>query len=229
MNGFRIAILSLMVLAVGILFYFVVEMLPNQQRVFDDYHRSKAIGALNADAEASGTYVADEKAAQELEKLRQESAQAVDRVHSNEEHRTVAQAEEVQRRESEKAMADQLARETAEASALGLVTEVALDAGFFSFKPLGNEPISEGLVIAVRRGDDDYVICEAIVSRYYEESGEYIADIKNDAFSSVATNSKGERPVPGKGDLIVVSPFATADQLRGSAPLEMDVPVAPAQ
>lgn len=229
MNGFRIAILSLMVLAVGILFYFVVEMLPNQQRVFDDYHRSKAISALGADSETADAYATDEKAAQELERLRQESAQAVDRVHSNEEHRTVAQAEEVQRRESEKAMADQLARETAEASALGLVTAVALEDGFFSFKPLGNEPISEGLVIAVRRGEDDYIICEAIVSRYYEESGEYIADIKNDAFSSSATNGKSDRPVPGKGDLIVLSPFATADQLRGNAPLELDMPVAPAQ
>ncbi|MBR1997387.1 MAG: hypothetical protein IJ993_03145 [Akkermansia sp.] len=213
MNGFRIAILSLMVLVVALLFYFVIAMLPNQQRAFEDYNRTKATNALVTNAETASEVQEDSDSAAALEKLRAESRQAEDRVHANEEHRTIAQAEEQQRRESEQAMAEELARESAEAAALGMVTEVALDAGFFSFKPLGDPQISEGLVVALRRGSDEYIICEAVVTRFYEESGEFIADIKTDSFS---TPQKGdiERPKPAKGDLVILTPFDTADELR---------------
>lgn len=220
MNGFRIAILSLMVLVVALLFYFVIEMLPNQQRAFEDYNRSKVTQNLGSAEDVSDELVTDEKTASELDKLRNESREAVDRVHANEEHRTVAQAEEAKRREAEAAMEAELARESAQAEALGMVTEVALEAGFFSFKPLGEQQISEGLVVALRRGDDDYIICEAVVSRYYEESGEFIADIRNDSFFST---EDADRPKPAKGDLVIITPFDTADQLRQDSAVEMDM------
>lgn len=213
MNGFRIAILSLMVLVVALLFYFVIAMLPEKQRAFEDYNRTKATSALGNTGSQETAPAVETAVEGELDKLRDESRKAVDRVHANEEHRTIAQAEEQQRRESEAALAAELARESAEAEALGMVTEVALEAGFFSFKPMGEHQISEGLVVALRRGADEYIICEAVVSRFYEESGEFIADIKNDAFS---TQQEGdiERPKPAKGDLVIITPFDTADQLR---------------
>lgn len=211
-----------MVVAVGLLFYFVMETLPNQQRAYDDYHRSKLVGSLGAEADVADEMTVSDATSQELNKLREESQQAVDRVHANDEHRTIALAEEQKRRESEAAMAAELARETAEASAMGLVTAVALKEGFFTFKPVGQQQISEGLVIALRRADDDYIICEAVVTRFYEESGEYVADIRNNDFSSKNTT---DRPTPKEGDLVVVSPFATADQLRADGAMLPDLTV----
>ncbi len=220
MNGFRIVILSLMVLVVALLFYFVIEMLPNQQRAYEDYNRSKATQNLGNTQENAAEDVTDDKTESELDKLRSESRQAVDRVHANEEHRTVALAEEQQRREAEAAMEAQLARESAEAEALGMVTEVALDAGFFSFKPLGDQQINEGLIVALRRGDDEYIICEAVVTRFYEESGEFIADIRNDSFSSSADE---DRPKPAKGDLVIITPFESAEDLRHDSGADMNI------
>lgn len=220
MNGFRIAILSLMVLVVALLFYFVIEMLPGQQRAYEDYNRSKLTQNLGVTEDMASEDVTNEKTESELDRLRNESRQAVDRVHANEEHRTVVQAEEQQRRESEAAMEAELARESAEAEALGMVTEVALEAGFFSFKPLGEQQINEGLVVALRRGDDEYIICEAVVTRFYEESGEFIADIRNDSFSS---SEDADRPKPAKGDLVIITPFASADDLRHDSGADMNI------
>lgn len=213
MNGFRIAILSLMVLVVALLFYFVIAMLPEQQRAYEDYQRTQETNKLNAAGKTAEAEVAPDEAESALDQQRDAAREAMERVNAEEEHRTIAQAEEQQRRESEQALAAELAKESAQAEALGMVTEVALEAGFFSFKPMGNHQISEGLVVALRRGSDEYIICEAVVTRFYEESGEFIADIKNDPFS---TTQEGdiERPKPAKGDLVIVTPFDTADQLR---------------
>ncbi|MBR3945439.1 MAG: hypothetical protein IKK15_10130, partial [Akkermansia sp.] len=72
MNGFRIAILSLMVLVVALLFYFVIAMLPNQQRAFEDYNRTKATNALVTNAETASEVQEDSDSAAALEKLRAE-------------------------------------------------------------------------------------------------------------------------------------------------------------
>lgn len=202
-----------MVLVVALLFYFVIAMLPEQQRAYEDYRRTQETNKIHAAAATEEEIAETDNSDSELDKQRDAAREAMNRVNAEEEHRTIAQAEEEQRRASEQALAEELARESAQAEALGMVTEVALEAGFFSFKPLGEQQISEGLVVALRRGADEYIICEAVVTRFYAESGEFIADIKNDPFT---TTQEGdiERPKPAKGDLVIITPFDTADQLR---------------
>ncbi|MBE6418666.1 MAG: hypothetical protein E7031_00885 [Akkermansiaceae bacterium] len=221
MNGFRIAILTLMVFVVALLFYFVVEMLPNQQRAYEDYARTKAVQNLALSTTASPEESTQPTTPEELNKLRVEAQEAAERVQSNEEIRTLAQAEEQQRRAAEEEMAAQLAKESAEAAAIGMVTGVALEEGFLSFKPLGEQQISEGLIVALRRGDDDYIICEATVQRYHE-SGEWIADIRQDSFSSQQDGAV-DRPKPAEGDLVIITPFETGDELRRES---QDIPAA---
>lgn len=214
MNGFRIAILSLMAIVVALLSYVVFEVLPNKQREHEAHTRSANATDFNLPhAPAADATVVD--SADANQEARESANAAVERVHANEEQRTLAQTEEQRRIQEEEEMAAQLAREAAEAEAIGMVTGIAPDFSFLAFKPLGDHQISEGLVIALRRGDDDYIICEGKVLRQHE-SGEWIADIISDSFFG-SENADQDRPKPAEGDLVIVTPFDTADQLRGEA------------
>lgn len=214
MNGFRIAILSLMAIVVALLSYVVFEVLPNKQREHEAHTRSANAADFNLPhAPAADATVANNTDANH--EARESANAAVERVHANEEQRTLAQTEEQRRIKEEEEMAAQLARESAEAEAIGMVTGIAPDYSFLAFKPLGEQQISEGLVIALRRGEDDYIICEGKVLRQHE-SGEWIADIISDSFFGSEETAQ-ERPMPAAGDLVIITPFDTADQLRSES------------
>ncbi|MDO4751061.1 MAG: hypothetical protein Q4A24_03045 [Akkermansia sp.] len=227
MNGFRIAILTLLVLVVGLLFYVVIGVLPNQKKSYDLYVMSKNTPTQQTDVDDADASAAPTEADERLRRLREEQTQTDEQSLAEEERRTVALAEEQRRRESEAAMADQLDDEAAQAP-LGLVTGVAPSEGFLSFKPMGKDVISKGLIVAVRRGESDYVICEAEVDYLHEESGEYIANIREQDFSSSVDKDSTEKLIPAVGDQVIISPFASAQQLRADNPfLKPDPPSVP--
>ena len=231
MNGFRIAILSLLALVVGLLFYCVMVMIPNQQKSRELYDMGLSTLAQQTSGDEGDSASAPTDEDERLRKLREQQTQTDEESLAEEERRAVAYAEEKRRRESEAAMANELEQEASQ-SALGLVTGVAPADGFLTFKPMGDAVVNSGLIVAVRRGDSDFVICEAEVDYLHEESGEYIASIREQDFSASASSDDKEaagKMIPAVGDQIIVSPFASAQQLRNDNPfLNPDPPSVPA-
>ena len=231
MNGFRIAILSLLVLVVGLLFYCVAYVIPNQQRSRELYDMSLTTKAQQAPTDEADTTAAPTEEDERLRKLREQQTQTDEETLAEEERRAVAYAEEKRRRESEAAVAAELGQDAAQA-ALGLVTGVAPAEGFLTFKPMGDAVIDKGLVVAVRRGESDFVICEAEVDYLHEESGEYIANIRTQDFSASASSEEqdaADKMIPTVGDQIIISPFASTQELRADNPfLKPDPPSVPA-
>ncbi len=231
MNGFRIAILSLLVLVIGLLFYCVMVMIPNQQRSRELYDMGLTTMAQQAPADDATATEAPTDEDERLRKLREQQNKTDEESLAEEERRAVAYAEERRRRESEAAMANELEQDSAQ-TALGLVTGVAPAEGFLTFKPMADAVIDKGLIVAVRRGESDYVICEAEVDYLHEESGEYIANIRTQDFSASASADEKDaaaKMIPTVGDQIIISPFASTQQLRSDNPfLNPDPPSVPA-
>lgn len=231
MNGFRIAILSLLVLVVGLLFYCVMVMIPNQQKSRELYDMGLTTMAQQASGDDVDTPASPTDEDERLRKLREQQTQTDEESLAEEERRAIAYAEEKRRRESEAALANEFEQETAQA-ALGLVTGVAPAEGFLTFKPMEKAVVNTGLIVAVRRGDSDYVICEAQVDYLHEESGEYIASIREQDFSASSSDEDkkaASKMIPAVGDQIIVSPFASTQQLRSDNPfLNPDPPSIPA-
>lgn len=215
MNAFRVAILSLLVVVVGVMCYAVFVLLPGMQADHDIYEISqKNAQAAAQDAghrekvseyatdtrsdELATAYSEAENAERDAEKL----------VYEAEEKAVIEEA----KRKAEAALAQQTKQESQEAKAIGLVTSFNKDWVSIMFKPAVQEPLNEGLVIAVRR--EGVILCEATVDFRDEESGQLGATLKPQEFGKAQVNIDEEKMLPIPGDEVIYSPFATAHDLR---------------
>ena len=232
MNGFRIAILSLMVVVVAVFVWVVAVELgdkslahENASRESEMNDREEKIMSLSAKAQ---TETADESITPNalVQQQRDEVQAAMNSVHANEEQRTLAQMEEQRRLEEEETMAAQQAKELAAAAAIGMVTVIEPNLDYFAFKPLGKQEIYEGLIIALRRGDGSTFICEGKVTHQHE-SGVWFAVFKFDDYFPM--DAKERKNNPAEGDLVFITDYDTADQLRKEAMSYPESESAPAE
>ncbi len=216
MNAFRITILSLLVIAVGLMFYVVFVTLPAMQAEQNLYHISQQsaqnqqqtaghrqrVSGYGDGAEVGGlkdAMAAAENADREAEKsVCEAEAQAV-----LEDARRKAEA--AQQRDNE------LKNEKTDGT-IGLVTAFNKEWVSVLFKPAVKDVLPEGLVLAVRR--EGHVLCEVTVDYVDEESGQVGATMRPQEFGKSQVDVDEETLLPRVGDEVIYSPFASARDLR---------------
>lgn len=221
MNGFRVTILVLLCLAVGLMFYVVAYMIPQQQERYDAYQAAQSQDAYQQrkdehqrrmeelDPEHESDAVAEARAA--AEKAQQERLKKLTEA---EESSVLADA----RRKQEETMAQKADEEVDESRPIGLVTSYNQEWNSVLFKPVTQSPINIGLVVALRR--DNNIVCEAEVDNVDQESGQVSAQIKQSHFSSAADGGAvqdgllPEDKMPAVGDEVIITPFETVRDLR---------------
>ena len=224
MNGFRIAILSLMVLVVALVAVAVLVVLPHQQMAYEDYTRSQQREADALAAEQRALETAEQNTLpavpEQVLQSRENTARSKESLKENEEKRFLDLEEEKAQRKQMAEKEAARAREAAQATALGVVMEVDPEYGsFFTFKPIGNSVLNVGQVIAVRRDESEFIVCEATITKYYEEHGVYAAELCPQSFMMGDAETK---PLPERGNFVIQTPFKTAQELRANAQEEWE-------
>ncbi len=219
-----------MVAVVAVFFWFVTVELSDKSLARENYSRQGEEKTRNEQMNLINAVQSDSAEKDEnvdlVQKQRDEVQAAINSMHANEEQRTLAQIEEQRRIEEEEALAAQQAKELAEAAAIGMVTVIEPNLDYFAFKPLGKQEISEGLIIALRRGDGSTFICEGKVTHQHE-SGVWFAEFKFDDYFPM--DAKERKNNPAEGDLVFITDYDTADQLRKEAMSYPESESAPAQ
>lgn len=216
MNAFRVTILALLVLTVGLMFYAFVVLIPARQQQYDMYHTQLKINEYEKrqmehearmarlETDVDTPEMAAARAAAEAEDKKSE-----DEVTAAEENSVIASAKRRQEME-ETAAADD--GDDSQAAVLGSVTAYLEEHAVVLFKAAGHTPVKEGLLIALRR--EDYIVCEAMVDGVDEESGQYTAAVKQVKFGGVEDPAAEANRKPRPGDEVIVSPFMSGRDLR---------------
>lgn len=215
MNGFRITILALLVLVVGLMFYVIFVTLPGMQADRNIYEISQKT-ALNARENAShldrvsnyGDGAEKEELASAYSADEQSKRQAEKSLYEAEEKAVIEEA----RRKAEEALALEVKAADEAPAAIGLVTAFNRDWVSIMFRPAVKDPLNEGLIVAVRR--DGVVLCEATVDYKDEESGQIGATLKPQEFGKTQVNIDEEKMLPMPGDEVIYSPFESTQDLK---------------
>ena len=209
MNGFRITLLVLLCLAIGLMFYVVACVIPAQQEAYQIYQTNRQIdqyNLLNEQHQARMKELAPENEADKVAAARQAAEKA-----QQERQQKITEAEEAgvlaaARRKQEAEMVQKADDELSAQAAIGLVTSYSKDWNSILFKPVTNSPITNGLIIAIRR--DNNLVAEAEVDNIDTESGQVSAQLKPAEMGDAATMT------PEVGDQVVVSPYESSRDLR---------------
>lgn len=215
MNGFRVTILVLFCLTVGLMFYAVTVVIPGRQEQYELYRtmqKSNEYRQRNAEHLARMEQLGPDVEAPEVSNARSEAEEGERKrqqeINEAEESSVLASA----RRKEEERTARAAAEEAAAPAALGRVASFNREWNSILFTPEGAKtPLNDGLVIAVRRGD--YIVCEAVVDGRDEESGQVSATVKQAIFAANG-NVPQDTPTPAAGDEIILSPFLSGRDLR---------------
>lgn len=218
MNAFRITILALLTIAVGVMIYVVCVMLPGMQADQKIYnisqqsaknqlqaadHRERVSG-YGESAEAGGLAGAVSES-EEADRLAESS------VHEAEERAVIEEARRKVENEQLRAMEAAAAGPKTD-GAIGLVTAFNQEWLSILFKPAVKDVLNEGTVVAVRR--EGVVLCEATVDFLDEESGQVGATLRPQEFGKTQMEVKEDAWLPVVGDEVIYSPFASARDLR---------------
>lgn len=215
MNGFRVAILVLLCLAVGLMFYAFAVLLPERQMQYEMYQTQLKINEYQMRQQEHDARMARLGAEVDAPEVAAARAAAAEEEKKNEADLTAAEESSViasAKRKQEIEQAATAAEDAAKPSSLGTVTAYLEDCAVILFKPSGSIPANEGLNIAVRR--DDYVVCEATVDGKDEESGQITAAVKPANFGGVQDPTAEANRKPRPGDEVIVSPFMSGRDLR---------------
>lgn len=217
MNGFRVTILVLFCLTVGLMFYAVTVVLPAQQERYNVYQatmKSKEYEQREYDHRLRMEQLAPETDAQEVKDAREAAEESERRreqaINEAEEISVIASAKRKQEEREAQAAAQAAKEEENQPIFLGPVKAYDKEWNVILFQPQADTPITEGLEVAVRRGDK--LICEAVVDGKDEQSGQVSATIKQADFG--ASMQGVEIPSPQEGDEVIISPFESSKQLR---------------
>lgn len=232
MNGFRITLLVLLTLAVGMMFYVVAVLLPARQEQYELHLTTQKINEYeqrNAEHRARLEQFSPEAEDPEVASARsaaEESARKQEQELTEAEESSVLAAarrqEEARRAKQEAEMppADPaVAAANAQAEYIGKVMAYDPEWSFLMFSDEGKTPVAPELIVAVRRGD--YILCEAKVDNKDEESGQWCATVKTVTHNPSKGMPKPENDKPVVGDDVVVSPFESSSDLRDAAFPEM--------
>lgn len=232
MNGFRVTILVLLCLAVGLMFYAVAVLLPARQDQYELYQTQQKIQEYQQRDEAHRARMAQlqpEVDAPEVANARQAVESAAKeqemKLTEAEEQSVIASAKRKQQISAARKEVKAAAQDAAAVTALGTVAAFSKEWNSILFTLNGNQPVAEGLFVAVRR-DGDYIVCEAVVDGRDEESGQVSATIKQAKFGGADLGIAQPEPVPG--DEVIVSPYLNAGDLKSFGDFDAVPAVAPA-
>ncbi len=226
MNVFRVTLLILLALAVAALLGIVTVFQSNQEANYETYlanvkanERKQLIAAHQDKMKRLGPQEENTAEAEALKAARE----AQERQVTEQEERNVL-ASAVRK---DAARVEQTATEEAQAEKpLGLVSSVNTEWGFVMIKPVSDEPMPSGMVVAVRR--QDKIICEVEIGEEEQDeaSGEkrISATIRESQFTQASGNISADKFIPAVGDEVIISPYLSTRELR--AVNQQDAPVA---
>lgn len=217
MNGFRVTLLVLLTLTIGLMYYAIIDLIPAKQQEFEMYKAGLKLDEyqqrnqehlarmeqLGPDVESPEVLTA-RTAAEEAQKQREQA------INDAEETSVLAAARRKQETENAKTVADAKAAAADSASfPMGHVASYDAEWNILMFTVQTNKPLEPGKLIAVRKKGTNYTVCEAIVDSLDEQSGQISATLKPNP--NPAKDENGQDIVPGEGDEIIESPFATGN------------------
>lgn len=225
MNGFRVTILTLLCLSVALMFYVVLYVIPSWQEEYNTYrsdmritkydkkndlHRQQ-MQALDPTAESpeeEAARLAEEEAARLNEQSLQEAEESIIvAAAKRREEAALAQA-----RAEEEAKAAEAAK-AAQPRAVGIVASYDEAWSCIMVKPAVMGVFAQGTVLAVRR--DGKILCEAVVDGVDVESGQVSATVRMEEQLDPSV-PVAPQAAPAVGDEVIVSPFASGDDLRNA-------------
>ena len=213
MNAFRVTLLVLFCLTVGLLFYAVTVLIPARQEQYELYRTNLKINEYqqrNSEHAARMAQLNPEVEAPEVSTARSEAEEAENRRRQElteaEESSVLASAKRKEERQT-----GEHHTEVTTPAALGHVASYNSEWNSILFTPETDAPLNDGMVIAVRRGD--YVVCEAVVDGRDEESGQVSATIKQAVFAA-SGSAPANLPTPQVGDEVIPTPFLSGSELR---------------
>ncbi len=220
MNGFRITILTLLCLSVGLMFYAVLFVIPGWQGEYSAYQSALRIEEYQKknDIHRQQMKVYEPGVeTPEVEQARLEQEEAARRneasLNEAEESNVIAAA----RRKEEAARAAAESRRDEEQApsnaVVGIVTAYDEEWNCVMIKPAVPDVFVPGAVMAVWR--DKVVVCEVVVDSMDAPSGQVSATVKEADFGRVSVQIDEQKFKPRVGDEIIVSPFADSRELRG--------------
>lgn len=217
MNGFRVTILVLFCLTVGLMFYAVTVVLPAQQERYNVYQateKSKEYEQREYDHRLRMEQLDPESDTQEVKDARESAAESERRreqaINEAEEISVIASAKRKQEEREAQAAAQAIREEENQPISLGSVKAFDAEWNVILFLPSADTPVSEGLEVAVQR--DGKLICEAVVDGKDEQSGQVSAAVKQADFGASMPGVEGAKPQVG--DDVIISPFMSSKQLR---------------
>ncbi len=232
MNGFRITLLALLALAVVALLAVVTVFQSNQEANYEAYlasvkasERQLMIAAHQDKMKRIGP---QEEAGAETDALKAARDEQQQQVTQQEERNVLAAAVRKDAAKVEQAAA----AETNAEKPLGLVSSYNREWGFIMIKPVSDEPLPSGMVVAVRRGEA--IICEVEIGEEEldEQSGARLisATIRENQFTQGAGSITADKFAPAVGDEVILSPYLSSRDLRTADPAGMPVaPISPAE
>lgn len=214
MNGFRVTILVLFCLTVGLMFYAVTVVIPGRQEQFELYRtmqKSNEYQQRNAEHRARMEQLGPDVEAPEVSDARsaaeESERQRRQELNEAEESSVLAAARRKEEERAAREAAERAAEEAAAPAKLGQVASYSAEWSSILFTPSSATPMNDGLAIAVMRGKQ--LVCEAVVDGRDEESGQVSATVK----PLVMKNYGGaaiQQLTPAPGDVVILSPFAAA-------------------
>ena len=224
MNGFRITILVLLSLAVALLLCMVTVFQNSQREAYETYltevkanERKQMIAAHNDRMARIGVQQERGEDAETLLAAQQKQDEEVTR----QEERNVLDSAQRQGADRE---AKEAASEASAPPAIGLVASHNAQWGFIMVKPVSDEPMPRGTLVAIRRGDA--IIGEAELGER-DEDGQINATLRQDQYTQ---GKSADKFTPVVGDEIIISPYLSSSELRASSGFGMPalLPQAPA-
>lgn len=237
MNGFRITILTLLCLSVGLMFYTVLFVIPDWQEQHRAYQSSLRIEEYQKknDIHRRQMVVFDPSyEVPEVEQARLGAEEAVRRgeqtLNDAEESNVLAAArrnEEAARRQAQREQEAQQQEqdEVTSSPVIGLVASYDKQFNFIMIRPAVPQAFLPGAELAVRR--NGRVVCEAVVDNTDTESGQVSATVR---LATMPDNVIPESELePIAGDEVIPSPFPSSAELRGDAAQPAAAAGAPAE
>ncbi len=219
MNVFRVTLLILLALAVAALLGIVTVFQSNQEANYETYlanvkanERKQLIAAHQDKMKRLGPQEENPAEAEALKAAREAQKK---QVTEQEERNVLASAMRKDASKVEKAATQEALAE----KPLGLVASVNAEWGFVMIKPVSEEPMPSGMVVAVRR--QDKIICEVEIGE--EEKDEQTgathisATIRQNQFTQASGNISADKFIPAVGDEIIISPHLSSRELRAEA------------
>lgn len=207
MNGFRITVLVLLALALGLMFYVVTVFLPAERAGYAEYQEAMLDADFHKKAQehrARMDKIRPENETSDVDRERQELARKAEEraqeLKDREEARILEEGKRAEEaRKQKEAQATAKAEQAISESPVALVTAYDHDNNILMIKPVTEDGmLALGQVLAIRRNGG--ILCEIVTESRDEESGQYSAYVKN-----AASPAPGDEFHPKSGDEVVVS------------------------